>query len=87
MLALHGKQRLPSASGRGAKVSAGGYCTLRRDAGSQCRMRPGAICRAAMGHISGVRLALPHTNTEAWARSLGVTFRLKSGALSDPDAP
>jgi N-glycosylase/DNA lyase len=27
------------------------------------------------------------TNTEVWARSLGVTFRLKSGALSDPDAP
>jgi N-glycosylase/DNA lyase len=25
------------------------------------------------------------TNTEAWARPLGVAFRLKSGALSDPD--
>ena len=27
------------------------------------------------------------TNTEVWARSLGVAFRLRSGALSDPDAP
>jgi N-glycosylase/DNA lyase len=26
------------------------------------------------------------TNTEVWARALGVTFRLRSGALSDPDA-
>jgi hypothetical protein len=26
------------------------------------------------------------TNTEVWARSLGVAFRLRSGALSDPDA-
>jgi N-glycosylase/DNA lyase len=25
------------------------------------------------------------TNTEAWARQLGVAFRLRSGALSDPD--
>ena len=25
------------------------------------------------------------TNTEVWARELGVTFRLRSGALSDPD--
>jgi N-glycosylase/DNA lyase len=25
------------------------------------------------------------TNTEAWARTLGVAFRLRSGALSDPD--
>ena len=25
------------------------------------------------------------TNTEVWARSLGVAFRLRSGALSDPD--
>jgi N-glycosylase/DNA lyase len=27
------------------------------------------------------------TNTEVWARELGVRFRLKSGALSDPDPP
>jgi N-glycosylase/DNA lyase len=27
------------------------------------------------------------TNTEAWAGPLGVAFRLRSGALSDPDAP
>jgi 3-methyladenine DNA glycosylase/8-oxoguanine DNA glycosylase len=27
------------------------------------------------------------TNTEVWARSLGVAFRLRSGALSDPDVP
>jgi N-glycosylase/DNA lyase len=26
------------------------------------------------------------TNTEVWAESLGVAFRLRSGALSDPDA-
>jgi hypothetical protein len=25
------------------------------------------------------------TNTEVWARELGIEFRLKSGALSDPD--
>jgi 3-methyladenine DNA glycosylase/8-oxoguanine DNA glycosylase len=27
------------------------------------------------------------TNTEVWARSLGVEFRLRSAALSDPDGP
>lgn len=27
------------------------------------------------------------TDTEAWAKNLGVTFRLRSGALSDPDPP
>jgi 3-methyladenine DNA glycosylase/8-oxoguanine DNA glycosylase len=27
------------------------------------------------------------TDTEAWARNLGVTLRLRSGALSDPDLP
>jgi len=27
------------------------------------------------------------TNTEVWARSLGVAFQPRSGALSDPDVP
>ncbi len=27
------------------------------------------------------------TNTEAWAKNLGLRFRLRSGALSDPDRP
>lgn len=27
------------------------------------------------------------TNTESWAKELGVTLRLRSGALSDPDEP
>jgi N-glycosylase/DNA lyase len=27
------------------------------------------------------------SNTEVWARSLGISFRLRSSALSDPDAP
>jgi 3-methyladenine DNA glycosylase/8-oxoguanine DNA glycosylase len=27
------------------------------------------------------------TGTDAWAKNLGVTFRLRSAALSDPDRP
>lgn len=27
------------------------------------------------------------TDTDAWAENLGVTFRLRSAALSDPDRP
>jgi 3-methyladenine DNA glycosylase/8-oxoguanine DNA glycosylase len=27
------------------------------------------------------------TNTESWAKTLGVSLRLRSGALSDPDEP
>ena len=39
------------------------------------------------GEYQGYAWLYLSTNTEVWARSLGVAFQLRSGALSDPDAP
>jgi 3-methyladenine DNA glycosylase/8-oxoguanine DNA glycosylase len=39
------------------------------------------------GSYQGYAWLYLSTNTEAWARELGVAFRLRSGALSDPDLP
>jgi N-glycosylase/DNA lyase len=39
------------------------------------------------GRYQGYAWLYLTTNTEAWARTLGLAFRLRSGALSDPDGP
>ena len=39
------------------------------------------------GEYQGYAWLYLSTNTEVWARSLGVAFQLRSGALSDPDVP
>ncbi|HTF42151.1 MAG TPA: hypothetical protein VK754_16355 [Propionibacteriaceae bacterium] len=39
------------------------------------------------GEYQGYAWLYLSTNTEVWARSLGVAFQLRSGALSDPDGP
>ena len=39
------------------------------------------------GEYQGYAWLYLSTNTEVWARPLGVAFRLRSGALSDPDVP
>ena len=36
------------------------------------------------GYYAGLYLT---TNTDAWAEKLGIAFRLRSEALSDPDMP
>jgi 3-methyladenine DNA glycosylase/8-oxoguanine DNA glycosylase len=45
------------------------------------------FAQARWGPYQGYAGLYLTTNTEAWASNLGVGFRLRSGALSDPDPP
>jgi hypothetical protein len=46
-----------------------------------------AFAQAKWGRYQGYAGRYLTTNTEAWASNLGIAFRLRSGALSDPDRP
>jgi hypothetical protein len=40
-----------------------------------------------MGPYQGYAGLYLTSDTDSWAKNLGVTLRLRSGALSDPDGP
>lgn len=44
-----------------------------------------AFAEERWGSYRGLAWLYLSTNTEVWARTLGISFRLRSGALSDPD--
>jgi N-glycosylase/DNA lyase len=46
-----------------------------------------AFARTKWGRYQGYAGLYLTSDTDAWAKSLGVTFRLRSAALSDPDTP